>query len=435
MKVWLQLRSSFSWLASWRTIARIVGASLLFIFTDIQTVRAQQSTAPTDNDHDTIQLLLKRVEELETQVKELKAARTATVSSLAAPPPSPVKVEPEDSHAQTHTEHAIPKQADKPGLQIHGFADVGFHTSGEKGSTNSFTVGQLDLFLTSRLSDKVNVLGEIVFEAGHYNGIEVDVERLMLQLTPSDYFNVGIGRYHTAIGYYNTAYHHGTWFQTAVNRPFIFEFEDDGGILPIHNVGLTVDGRVPSGALGLHYIAEIGNGRTSRSSMAEAVQISMDENNSKAFNLVLLARPDRVPGLQTGFSIYRDRLAPNGLPRIGQTIMAAHMIYQGHEVEFLNEALVVRHSPHGTRQTFNTPGFYSQIARRFGPIRPYFRYQYVNASDREPIFSDVGLRHGPSIGLRYDFSEFVAFKAQYDRTARRRLSAINELTLQFAFTF
>jgi len=36
-------------------------------------------------------------------------------------------------------------------------------------------------------------------------------------------------RYHTAIGYYNTAYHHSTWFQTTTGRPFLFEFEDKGG--------------------------------------------------------------------------------------------------------------------------------------------------------------------------------------------------------------
>src|SRR2546429_5321790 len=34
---------------------------------------------------------------------------------------------------------------------------------------------------------------------------------------------------------------------------------------PFHNVGMTASGRILSGALGLHYVAEVGNGRTSRS--------------------------------------------------------------------------------------------------------------------------------------------------------------------------
>jgi hypothetical protein len=113
--------------------------------------------------------------------------------------------------------------------------------------------------------------------------------------------------------------------------------------------------------------------------------------------------------------------------------MAAHFIYQNKLYEMLNEAVVVRHTL--SERVFHTPGFYTQFSRRFGNARPYFRYQYVNAPSDDPIFPDVGRRNGPSLGFRYDVSEFAAFKAQYDRTQRRRLSSINELILQLAFTF
>jgi len=86
-------------------------------------------------------------------------------------------------------------------------------------------------------------------------------------------------------------------------------------------------------------------------------------------------------------------------------------------------------------RTFNTPGFYSQVSKQFGSWRPYLRYQYVNGSDTEPVFPDVGLRHGPSAGLRYDASESVAVKLQYDYTALRRQNAVNALALQIGFTF
>ena len=33
------------------------------------------------------------------------------------------------------------------------------------------------------------------------------------------------------------------------------------------------------------------------------------------------------------------------------------------------------------------------------------------------VFPDVGLREGPSVGLRFDASESVALKFQYDYTA------------------
>jgi hypothetical protein len=84
---------------------------------------------------------------------------------------------------------------------------------------------------------------------------------------------------------------------------------------------------------------------------------------------------------------------------------------------------------------FDTPGFYTQISKRWGSYRPYFRYQYINASSFEPIFAAVQLRAGPSVGLRYDASESVALKLQYDYTALRQQPGNNGLTLQLGFTF
>lgn len=37
---------------------------------------------------------------------------------------------------------------------------------------------------------------------------------------------------------------------------------------------------------------------------------------------------------------------------------------------------------------FHTSAFYSQISRSFGPYRPYFRYDYVNAPLNDPIYGN-----------------------------------------------
>jgi hypothetical protein len=161
----------------------------------------------------------------------------------------------------------------------------------------------------------------------------------------------------------------------------------------------------------------------------------VDESNHKAVNFELFARPIKVPGLQLGFSAYRDKLLPNTqLIPVGETILAAHAIYSSSNFEWLNEALVVRHTPDGGH-SYQTPGWYSQISRRFGQYRPYFRYQYINASPNEPIFPDIALRAGPSAGIRYDASESVALKLQYDYTSLRNQSAVQGLQAQVGFTF
>ncbi len=423
-----------------KLIGRMRGKLLSFLFlcmvVGTPILCAQQIDGPSDSNPQTPQMLLQRIDQLEGEVKDLRVAlaRITTASPSTEPPQAAPTSQPETEPLAQHAE-SEGMDLNKTLLRIRGFSDVTLHGSDLKGDTTSFSLGQVNLFVTSDLSERIKFLSGTVFEAGQDNAFGVDVERILITYSYGDYLNVGVGRFHSAIGYYNTAYHHSTWFQTTTGRPFLFAFEDQGGILPIHNVGVTVSGRIPSGHLGLHYIAEVGNGRASRSPLSEAVQNVVDENNHKAVNFAVFARPDAVPGLQTGFSIYRDLLTPANSPRIGETILAAHAIYAGLNFEWLNEALLIRHAPLGGSHVFDTPGFYTQVSKRFGSYRPYFRYQYVNVSQTEPVFSDVGLRHGPSVGLRYDLSEFVALKLQYDYTAVRASQSINALALQAGFTF
>lgn len=387
---------------------------------DAQTTSAQATNNPTADPRDElIRQLLRRVESLEGEMKALKAGA-----------PAATKTE-DDTTSTSPLEH----RPRFPDLSFHGFGDFDYHVNDRKGDHNSFAVGGLDLFFTSRLAENVSVLGEVAVEAGEDNSFGVDLERFMLQYKPSEYFNLAIGRYHTAIGYYSTAYHHGTWFQTAVGRPFLFAFEDGGGILPIHNVGISVSGEIPSGSLGLHYVAEIGNGRN-YDPTKESVLNVIDDNDHKAFNLALFATPEWLPGLQFGVSGYHDTVTPPALPRIDQTILAAHVIYKTPQFEWFNEGVLMRDEPHGAEASYS-PAFYTQIAHQFGRFRPYVRYEYLNGSRSDPILALVGaqgLRHGPSAGVRYDFTDYAAFKIQYNRHFEPTES-VNELVLQACFTF
>ena len=357
---------------------------------------------------------------------------------------------------QSQTENVMAERMDlsKTLLRIRGFGDVSLiggnqqanPAVNQRAQTTSFGLGQLDLFTTSDISDKFKFISEIVFEAGPDkiygvttspdNVFTVDIERYIVQYSYNDYLNISAGRWHTGIGFYNTAYHHSTWLQTTTGRPLLFQFEDRGGILPIHTVGVTATGLIPSGPLGLHYIVEAGNGRESRTPLiSEPVQNVVDDTNHKAFNVGVFARPEKVRGLQTGFSFYHDVLAPLNSNRIGETIMAMHAVVVRSNYEWLNEAMVIRHSIYNEPKVYNTPGFYTQISRQFGSFRPYFRYQYINAAKTEPVFPDVGLNEGPSAGIRFDASEFVALKLQYDYTVQRQQPNYSTVTLQIGFTF
>ena len=413
---------------------------------------------------------VKKMDQLEARVKQLEAEKQSVMPAPPTPTPaqstSATASDPAQAPAaseketEPQEEPPVPERMDmsKTLMRIRGFGDMSLvggnqaasPSSNQPAQTTSFALGELDLFVTSDISEKFHFLSELVIEGGPDNifgvqrgtpnAFKIEPERYLIQYSHSDYLNISAGRWHTAIGYYNTAYHHSAWFQTATGRPFLFEFEDEGGILPTHTVGVSATGLIPSGPLGLHYVVEAGNGRASRVPLREEpVQSEVADDNHKAYNLAVFARPEALRGLQTGFSVYRDLLAPQNSPRVGETIMAAHAVFVRRNFEWLNEALVIRHALIGQNKIYNTPGFYTQISRQFGSYRPYFRYQYVNASPTEPIFPEVSLQHGPSAGIRFDASESVALKLQYDYTFQRQTPqtqpGYSTLALQIGFTF
>jgi hypothetical protein len=423
---------TISWLCAVEPAALRTGIAILLILSATAAANAQNApddprTRPVAADD-----LARRIGQLEARVKDLEALLARTTATTQAPT-TPAVAEPPAS-AETAPD-AMMGGGDEtsPKLRLRGFGDVEAHTSNRPDDRFSFGLGQFDLFITSRLSERISFLSEMVLEANLENAFGFEIERAMLQYSVNEHLNIGMGRYHTAIGYYNTTYHHGSWFATAIDRPFVFAFEDQGGILPVHNVGVTVNGKILSDG-GLRYVAEVGNGRAVRSA-GELVQNRIDENPGKAFNVALELQPPGVPGLRTGASFYRDRLTPIQVAPITESIGAGYVAYETPTVELIGEALMVRHAPKAFGSTFTTRASYVQASRHFGRSRPYFRYQYLGIPDNEPLFTEAQQRNGPSIGWRFDIGPFAALKAQYDRNKRRAASATHGFAVQLSFAF
>ena len=275
---------------------------------------------------------------------------------------------------------------------------------------------------------------------------------MLLKYDVNDHLRFSFGRYQIGNGYYNWAFRSAAWLQTTADRPLVMEFANQGGLLPTQAVGVSLTGSIPSGKFGLNYVAEYGSSDTIRPDITNTGLLN-DENNGNHVNLGLFLRPDRITGLQIGGSVYHDQISdlvspanpgsvvPVNVPgysasaRWNQTIVNGHVVYTSKGIELLNEGFLIRQALIGGNETFNTPAFYSQFSKKFGPLRPFFRYQYVNASTRNLIYDDVSLRYGPSFGARYDLTESIAFKAQLDHTVRRGLPDLNGLHLQLSGAF
>jgi hypothetical protein len=438
---------------------------LLFALSQISVASACADDDPSESERDTIRRMNEQIRELQAKVKELEerlnntamnsqtraadgtspAVTIAAAESTPVVSASPVTSSPVTSSPVTSSLTPRPEAEEEkpvPAVKLRMFGDVGYEVSDEKGETNSFHIGTLDLFMTGALTDRLSVLGEVLFLPSPDNSFSLDVERLLLKYKQNDYFDVAVGRYHSSIGYYNTAFHQGAWFQTTIDRPFMYAFDDQGGFLPLQEVGATIDGQIPSGNLALNYVAEIGNGRAHVLG-SDPAQNFQDTNNGKSFNLALYSRQRWLPGLQAGFSIYHDHLTFSDNFNHDELISTVHIVYTDSKYELLNEAMLVRHtnSMLGAPGVFHTPGFYTQFSRRFGNYRPYFRYAYVNAGVAEPIYGDpadgpiVGRRNGPTLGLRYELNDHAAWKLQYDYLSQRGEKSFNMLETQLSFAF
>lgn len=434
---------------------------------------AQQTTdqAPSA---DTIKQLVDRLTAAEAKIQQLEAQVAGQSSPAAATPAAPAAApqnslvsaptvaasatsSPDSAQANAPTADAPPQEESHdhmmeipggPALHFRGFFDFDF----DKGqvaqqlqyplgvpANGSFRAGEFDLFMTSQLSDKLSFLSEMVFSTDPTNAFGVDLERFQLTYRPSKYFEISAGRYHTDIGYYNTAFHHGTWFSTATGRPFMYYFEDSGGVLPVHEVGVTTTGLVPgSGKFDLHWTAEIGNGSAEFGSalFGDGVENFASDRNKKDVNFAFYSKPEWLPGVQFGGSyLIGDLIPSNGTPTVNQSISSAYVVFINQKWEFMNEAVLLHHQVTDGGRSYNSPLGYSQIAYRFGKFRPYFRFQEVNIPNNDPVTAFKGRYEGPSYGVRMDFFDYAALKLQYNRVYLRDAAAQNGFETQLAFTF
>jgi len=354
-----------------------------------------------------------------------------TVPTPGPPSPAPtIDPEPVPVSEEVSSEHS-------PIPQIKFFSDVRatyVHDSHSGEGQSQFSLNEVDTLVTSELSDKVQVLTEVIY---HFleddNETALDIERLQVRYTLSKYLSLCAGRLYIPVSYWNYNYHHVIWFQSTANRPEMHRFEDDGGLLPTHGVGINAVGRLETKAADFDYNVLVSNGRHTDPGQT---QIIKDVNRSKAFTAYLMASPNAAPGLSLGGSVYLDRL-PNseGGREMHERILSAYLAYFHGNVEVLAEYNGIRHEQPETGSVFDTKGYYTQFAYHFGRWRPYYRYDRQDPDEHDPYFGpreDVK-RH--SVGVRWDVLNWNALFGEYSHRDAGAGQKTHEFTLRTAFTF
>lgn len=329
-----------------------------------------------------------------------------------------------------------------PEVRLNVLGSVEYAVNNAPDEPNSVTLGDVDLVTTARVNEQASATSDYVVASNH-GGFVYEIERLFVSYKFNDAFNLDVGRFHTAMGWYNNFYHNGTYFQTTRDRPNLFLFEDNFGILPVHSTGLSLNGDIPSGSAGLSYSLEVSNGRNYTSNEHEALQIE-DDNNFKAFNFQLRAKPEALAYWQFGAGAYHDTLttaldpanAPD-LTRIDQVIFSGFAVYKSPVVEWFTEGALVGDQPRDGHRHWTFSG-YTQLSRKFGKLRPYVRLQWQDSAGGDPVLRLIGQdvsSWDAQVGLRYDFTSMMALKFEFDHSQPAGEASTDEFSNQLSFRF
>jgi hypothetical protein len=317
-------------------------------------------------------------------------------------------------------------------VTLNVFGDTAFKVDSVTSGKPAFVLGPLDLLFTGR-SGSLMALSEIALETSDAGQIGIDLERGFVGWH-AEKFSIDAGRTHTELGYWNSAFHHGRWLQVPVDRPRIVLFEDEGGLLPIHSIGVTGRWRVLTGEHQVELMGALGNGR---GVIVDNLQLDRDTNLFKSLLLKIEAKGFGARELRFGISGFYDRIAPEpaadaaggatrpALPdqTITELISNAYLAYRGSELTVIAEAFDILHT--ATGEHWNTFDGFGLIAYRFGTLAPYATFE-VRSGDvaQDPFFfpdptapsAILGKFDEATVGLRWDLNTWSAIKIEYRPT-------------------
>jgi hypothetical protein len=298
-----------------------------------------------------------------------------------------------------------------PPFRIIGFADVDYDTTDVHGK-EGFSLGQAVAHVVAPLGDRLNLFGEFSATA-HDSEYQVEVERLIIKHDFSNSAALSAGRFHTPIGYWNTAFHHGAWLQTTISRPESVKFGSQ--FVPIHFVGALFEGDLPGRDLGLGYSVGVGNGR--HSNIARAGDAG-DVNDERAWTVSGFYEPRSARDLKAGIGVYGDRVSPPGGVEVDETIYSAYVAFERETPEVVAEYIRSEHDTVAGPGSGGADSFYVQVAYRLGGSaerwKPYARAEQIDVDGDDPLLGGRGLDYeGLTAGLRFDFATYAALKFEY----------------------
>jgi hypothetical protein len=342
------------------------------------------------------------------------------------------------------------------GLPLHGFADIGFASNSNNNlaaNPKGFFVGALSFYLAPNFSDNVKAVIEPIFEVTPEGAVATDLERAQIGYTLNDNATIWGGRIHTPYGYWNAGFHHGAQMQTSVLRPRFLDFEDKGGILPAHIVGLWATGKTKVGAGKIAYDAYAGNGSkiigTTTTPQAGVLDpnVAGDDNHSATvgFN-VAYEFSGNLDGLRLAAHGFQGNTNAYGaVPNSTDlSMLGGSAVYMANDWEALSEYYHFNdNDKSGTTGSHKSWAAFMQVGKSFNDWTPYIRFEHTVLSQQDNYFAMQANGQSyarQSLGVRYELNPNAALKLEllnsdFAAEANRTASSYRSVYAQYAIGF
>ncbi len=333
------------------------------------------------------------------------------------------------------------------GVELGVFGDVSFVTNDDSDDASSFVLGGLDLYGAQNITDNTMAFIEVVFEEDG-NSFVVDVERLWIKRSFSNAFQLGAGRFHAPLGYWNRNFHHGVLIQDTPSRPAFLDFEDgDSATLPLHMVGLMATGEIGTA---LSYELGVANStavKTSRPIDEREILIANtnDTTDDKSFFGRMTYDISRIP-LQLGLFAMSNKLHDHDGGTVAKGGDIATTSVFGLDLRFEKnafDALAEYYYYDNQDETGGIAGddgdadaFYIQLGYRFTEYwKLIYRYEDLSIDDNDSYFNVLGSESysGNVAALRFDVDETNAITLEVNKKSFDISDDVTEVTLNWAF--
>lgn len=291
-------------------------------------------------------------------------------------------------------------------------------------------------FFYSRSEGSLQVLAEFLL-----NRDENELERAQVGWSFAQGYTAWLGRFHTPISYWNTAYHHGAYLQPSISRPGIAEYEDHDGILPMHATGILIDGGIDMTAHRLVYSLSLGQGPTLEHTLEPFNLLSPNSRGKLSLGARIGLQAEESISNEYGLLLgYSDIPVLDEIPnRIHQTIAGVYLNRELASWRFLSEVTVVHTHFDAMPASGHTvfANAYAHAEYKFDPRwASYGRIEGSHHADAAylNLFPDF-VKSRAMAGVRWSPIHNHAFKLEASRNTRQDGHRYNELAAQWSMVF